>query len=104
MPTSPPKTSVLTHQGRYDPGAFFDEMFEAPGRPRPHYRVLAEGLAALSVEEFEERRHAVDASFLNQGIGFTVYGEEEGLERIFPFDLIPRVIPRAEWDQHRARR
>ena len=73
-------------------------MFEAPGRTRPHYRVLAEGLAGLSVEEFEARRHAVDASFLNQGIGFTVYGEEEGLERIFPFDLIPRVIPRAEWD------
>ena len=98
MPTSPPKTSVLTHQGRYEPGAFFDEMFEAPGRPRPHYRVLAEGLSGLSVEEFEARRHAVDASFLNQGIGFTVYGEEEGLERLFPFDLIPRVIPRAEWD------
>ena len=97
MPTSP-KTPVLPLQGRYDPGAFFDEMFEAPGEPRPHYRVLAEQLAALSVEEFEARRHAVDASFLNQGIGFTVYGEEEGLERIFPFDLIPRVIPRAEWD------
>ena len=97
MPTSP-KTPVLTLQGRYDPGAFFDEMFEASGRPRPHYRALAEQLAALSVEEFEARRHAVDASFLNQGIGFTVYGEEEGLERIFPFDLIPRMIPHAEWD------
>ena len=49
-------------------------------------------------EEFAARRHAVDSSFLNQGIGFTVYGEEEGLERIFPFDLIPRVIPSKEWD------
>jgi uncharacterized circularly permuted ATP-grasp superfamily protein len=97
MPTSS-KPSVLDHQGLYDPGAFFDEMFEALDRPRPHYRVLAEQLAALSVEEFEARRHAVDASFLNQGIGFTVYGQEEGLERIFPFDLIPRVIPREEWN------
>ena len=88
---------VLTSDGRYEPGAFFDEMFEAPGVARPHYRVLADQLAALSVEEFEERRRAVDASFLNQGIGFTVYGEEEGLERIFPFDLIPRVIPGDEW-------
>ena len=43
MPTSPPKTSVLTHQGRYDPGAFFDEMFEAPGEPRPHYRGARRG-------------------------------------------------------------
>ena len=43
----------------YDPGAFFDEMYEAEGVPRPHYRELAEQLAALTVEEFEERRHAV---------------------------------------------
>jgi uncharacterized circularly permuted ATP-grasp superfamily protein len=72
-------------------------MFEAPGRPRPHYRALADHLSTLGVDEFAERRHAVDVSFLNQGIGFTVYGQEEGLERIFPFDLIPRVIPRDEW-------
>ncbi|MCW2976753.1 MAG: hypothetical protein JWM06_2034 [Actinomycetia bacterium] len=96
MPTSA-KTPVLPLDGRYEPGAFFDEMFEAPGRPRPHYRALAEQLSALSIEEFEDRRHAVDMSFLNQGIGFTVYGQEEGLERIFPFDLIPRVIPGNEW-------
>ena len=37
------------------------------------------------------------ASFLNEGIGFTVYGKDEGVERIFPFDLIPRIIPQAEW-------
>ena len=98
MPTSA-QTPVLPldPEGVYDPRGFFDEMFEAAGQPRPHYRVLADQLAALSVEEFEERRHAVDVSFLNQGIGFTVYGQEEGLERIFPFDLIPRVIPRDEW-------
>ena len=88
MPASS-NTPVLPLEGHYQPGAFFDEMFEAPGLPRAHYRVLAEQLTALSVDEFEQRRHAVDVSFLNQGIGFTVYGEEEGLERIFPFDLIP---------------
>jgi len=82
----------------YDSGSFFDEMFEAPGLPRPHYRALAEHLAALNPLDFEERRHAVDASFVNQGIGFTVYGQAEGIERIFPVDLIPRVIPRAEWN------
>jgi len=91
------QTSVLTLHGRYEPGAFFDEMFEASGVPRPHYRALAEQLSVLSAEDFEERRHGVDLSFLNQGIGFTVYGQEEGLERIFPFDLIPRVIPQHEW-------
>ena len=83
----------------YDPGAFYDEMFAAVGTPRPHYRALAVELGRLSFEEFEERRHAVELSFVNQGIGFTVYGQEEGIERIFPFDLIPRVIPGAEWDR-----
>ena len=82
----------------YDLGGFFDEMFEAPDRPRPHYRALAEHLAGLTAEEFEERRQTVDAAFVNQGIGFTVYGQEDGLERIIPFDLIPRVIPGAEWE------
>jgi uncharacterized circularly permuted ATP-grasp superfamily protein len=97
MPAST-TTPVLPLDGSYRPSGFFDEMFEAPERPRPHYRVLAEWLGALGIDEFEERRHAVDVSFLNQGIGFTVYGQEEGIERIFPFDLIPRVIPRDEWD------
>jgi uncharacterized circularly permuted ATP-grasp superfamily protein len=83
----------------YDPGAFFDEMYAATGQPRPHYRELAEELGRLSSDEFEERRRAVELSFVNQGIGFTVYGQEEGIERIFPFDLIPRVIPGAEWDR-----
>jgi len=88
---------VVSLDGGYEPGPFFDEMFEAPGRVRPHYQVLAEWLSTVSVDAFEERRRAVDISFLNQGIGFTVYGQEEGIERIFPFDLIPRVIPRDEW-------
>ena len=93
-----------THPARpfwetYDPGAFFDEMYAATGQPRPHYRELAEELARLSSDEFEERRRAVELSFVNQGIGFTVYGEEEGIERIFPFDLIPRMIPGSEWDR-----
>ena len=93
-----------THPARpfgetYDPGAFFDEMYAATGQPRPHYRELAEELGRLSSDEFEERRRAVELSFVNQGIGFTVYGQEEGIERIFPFDLIPRMIPGAEWDR-----
>ncbi len=96
MPTSA-NTSILGLEAGYETGAFFDEMFEAPGKPRPHYQVLAEQLARLTVEEFEERRRAVDDSFLNAGIGFTVYGQDEGLERIFPFDLIPRIIPGDEW-------
>jgi uncharacterized circularly permuted ATP-grasp superfamily protein len=95
VPTSSPTPLGET----YDPGVFYDEMFSATGTPRPHYRALSVELGRLSFEEFEERRRTVELSFVNQGIGFTVYGQEEGIERIFPFDLIPRVIPGAEWDR-----
>jgi uncharacterized circularly permuted ATP-grasp superfamily protein len=83
----------------YEPRPFFDEMFEAPGQVRPHYQGLYEQLCRLSPAEFEARRRAADLSFLHQGITFTVYSESEGIERIFPFDLVPRVIPRDEWDR-----
>src|SRR5437763_4508827 len=72
-------------------------MFEAPGRPRPHYRELFDHLSRLTAPAFDERRQAADVSFLRQGIGFTVYDDDEGIERIFPFDLVPRVIPHDEW-------
>ena len=83
----------------YEPRPYFDEMFDAPGRIRPHYASLYEQLSRLSADEFEARRRAADLSFLHQGITFTVYGESEGLERVFPFDLVPRVIPGEEWDR-----
>ncbi|MCS7060314.1 MAG: circularly permuted type 2 ATP-grasp protein [Anaerolineae bacterium] len=87
---------ILT--GNYEVGPFFDEMFENNGQPRLHYRVLYEHLSTLTRETFNERRRAADISFLYQGITFTVYGQQEGIERIFPFDLIPRIIPHAEWE------
>src|ERR1022692_1036889 len=68
-------------------------MYAAGGEVRPHYRLLAERLATLPVAEFERRRAAVDLAFLRRGITFTVYNDAEGTERIFPFDLIPRMIP-----------
>jgi uncharacterized circularly permuted ATP-grasp superfamily protein len=87
---------VLT--GNYQLNEFFDEMFAAPGEPRPHYRTLHERFSTLSVSDMNEKSRAADISFLYQGITFTVYSEDEGIERIFPFDLIPRIIPRSEWD------
>jgi uncharacterized circularly permuted ATP-grasp superfamily protein len=82
---------------KYKPGDFFDEMFSEEGRVRPHYAALFERFQNLDQEEFEQRRTAVDAAFLRQGITFTVYSDEQGTERIFPFDLMPRIIPSAEW-------
>ncbi|HLF29045.1 MAG TPA: circularly permuted type 2 ATP-grasp protein [Anaerolineae bacterium] len=91
---------VLTD--RYELGPFFDEMFATPGEPRPHYQILHDYLRQITAATFDERRRAADLAFLYQGITFTVYGQEEGIERIFPFDLVPRIIPRAEW-QHLER-
>src|SRR5271170_1255259 len=83
----------------YEQGDFYDEMFESPSRPRPHYAKLFQKLAALAPGQFEERRKLADVSFLLQGITFTVYRDGQGTERLFPFDLIPRIIPNSEWQR-----
>ncbi|MBZ5610377.1 MAG: circularly permuted type 2 ATP-grasp protein [Acidobacteriia bacterium] len=76
----------------------FDEMFEAESVPRPHYRALYEMLQEMPLAEMRRRKQSADVSFLHQGITFTVYGREEGTERIFPHDLLPRIITSAEWE------
>ncbi len=83
----------------YDLNTFYDEMFAAPGEPRMHYNVLHKELGEMTADDFAEYRKVADASFLYQGITFTVYGQESGIERIFPFDLLPRIIPHNEWQQ-----
>jgi len=84
----------------YDPGDFFDEMFTSAGEVRPHYQMLHQRSEDLSVDDFNRKRQIAEKSYLNQGITFTVYDDKEkGVERIFPFDLMPRIIPQAEW-QH----
>src|ERR1700728_2534565 len=75
----------------------YDEMFEPPGVPRPHYRALFQTLLDLPAEELRKSQQAAELSFLHQGITFTVYGNSEGTERVFPNDLLPRIIPHAEW-------
>jgi uncharacterized circularly permuted ATP-grasp superfamily protein len=76
----------------------FDEMRCPSGEVREHYRALAELLGRLPMEELQRRKQSADLAFLTQGITFTVYGREEGTERIFPYDLLPRVITGSEWD------
>src|ERR1700742_4574407 len=84
---------------RYKLGGAYDEMFTAEGETRPHYRRLLEMFARMPQEEIERCKKAADLSFLTQGITFTVYGEEQGTERVFPYDVVPRVISNAEWTQ-----
>src|SRR3954465_10346280 len=81
----------------YAVNGIFDEMFEATGRPRTHYAAVFERTRSISSELLQRRRRMADVAFRNQGITFTVYGDATGVERIFPFDLMPRIIPAAEW-------
>src|SRR6202521_2079011 len=81
----------------YQIDSAYDEMFEAPGVPRPHYKALFQTLLELPPEEMRKSQQAADLSFLHQGITFTVYGNDEGTERVFPNDLLPRIIPHHEW-------
>jgi len=83
---------------QYELKVGYDEMFEANLTPRSHYNALYKRLLELPAEEFQRRQAAADTSFLNQGITFNVYGAEQGTERIFPYDLLPRVITNKEWD------
>ena len=82
----------------YDPENFFDEMTDAAGKLRPHYRQFRELFQSLSPKEFDLKRQSVDLAFLRQGVTFNVYGDSAGTEKIFPFDLLPRIIPAAEWE------
>jgi uncharacterized circularly permuted ATP-grasp superfamily protein len=86
----------------YDIGGFFDEVFAADNGVRPHYDRVIKSLGTLEPADFAKRQQTADAAFLKQGVTFTVYGDEKGTERIFPFDLMPRIIPQAEWEQVEA--
>jgi uncharacterized circularly permuted ATP-grasp superfamily protein len=97
----PPPPKVGLFNG-YEENSFFDEMFDQEGRPRPHYRGLFDQLSAMSPAEFAGRRARADLTLLNQGITFTVYGDNETTERIWPVDLVPRIITGGEWSHIEA--
>jgi uncharacterized circularly permuted ATP-grasp superfamily protein len=75
----------------------YDEMLDAAGQPRAHCRGYADWLAQRSTGWLAEKRAEADALFHRVGITFAVYGEDEGTERLIPFDVVPRSMPRSEW-------
>ena len=85
---------------QYDPQSerFFDEVIARDGAQRSHYEIMMQRFNQFSAADIRARRELVNIFFRNQGITFTVYGVDEGIERIFPFDLIPRIIPGSEWE------
>lgn len=90
VPFSPPFAN-------YQLDAAYDEMFATASDPRRQYHALYHRLLELAPSELKQRQQTADVAFLNQGVTFTVYGNDEGTERIFPYDLLPRIITSDEW-------
>ena len=79
------------------PRTFYNEMYDAHGVVRPHYQAFARWLADTPEELLAQRRREADLLFHRAGITFTLYGDDQGTERLIPFDIIPRSIPASEW-------
>ncbi len=82
----------------YETANFYDEMFLADGSPRSGAHLLQERIASLPDGELLARQAAAERLLLQNGITFNVYSDSAATEKIFPFDIIPRIVEAAEWD------
>lgn len=81
----------------YDCAGFYDEMFEPDGSLRAGYRILGERLADFAPGEVARKQAAAERALYGLGITFNVYSDGAGTEKIFPFDIVPRIVPAHEW-------
>ncbi|MGC1305739.1 MAG: circularly permuted type 2 ATP-grasp protein [Phormidesmis sp.] len=81
----------------YDPGDFYDELFTAPGTPRSAAALLIERIESLPIDNLVLRQQAAQNTLFKMGVTFNVYGDEQGAEKVFPFDVVPRVITGKDW-------
>ncbi len=82
----------------YSADGFYDEMFEPDGAPRDRCEMLVRRIEALSDGELQRRQRDAERTLMNLGITFTVYGHDAGTEKIWPFDVVPRVVEAKEWN------
>jgi uncharacterized circularly permuted ATP-grasp superfamily protein len=90
---------MLDLQPQYAVAHHYDELYLPDGKPRPHYEALAKTLGRLGREEILARVQDVNTALLQRGVTFTVYADSEGTERVFPFDIIPRILTAEEWSR-----
>ena len=81
----------------YEVGDYYDEMFRGDGRPRISCEPLNNTINSISPEDLRRRQLAADRSMIQMGITFNVYGDDQGNERVIPFDIVPRVVQGREW-------
>jgi len=82
---------------KYDPEDFYDELFEAKEQPRAHVAPLIKWSENLSIEQLEQQRETAQIALFKMGVTFNVYNDSQGIERVFPFDIIPRIVSGTEW-------
>ena len=80
----------------------WDELHAADGSPRPAAEVLIDQLESLGLVELEQRQVLADIDMLSMGVTFTVYSDGRGIDRAWPFDIVPRVIDADEWSEIEA--
>jgi uncharacterized circularly permuted ATP-grasp superfamily protein len=84
---------------QYETGDFYDELISSKGNPRLASRTLLKYLGSITSEELQERKAAAELAIMTMGISFTIYSEGANIDRAWPFDIIPRLIPRKEWER-----
>jgi len=90
---------MLDLQPHHAVAQHFDELYAPGGEPRPHYEPLAETLSRIGRDDMFGRVAAINTALLQRGVTFTVYADAAGTERVFPFDVIPRILTAPEWAQ-----
>ena len=86
----------------YHSGDAYDELISSPGYPRKMARTLAKYISSLTTEELARRKISAEQAIQMMGITFTVYSDSGNIDREWPFDLIPRIINKKEWDKTSA--
>jgi len=83
----------------YDTGGFHDELIDERGQPRPGAERLVRRIGELADGELLKRQQVAERSLFRLGITFAVYGDDQGVEKIFPFDIVPRIVAAEEWER-----
>jgi len=89
---------ALTFRG-YDTGGMYDELIDENGDPRPGAELLLRKIDSLEEGDLRRRQAAAERLLFRMGITFSVYGDAQGTEKIFPFDIIPRIVSADEWQR-----
>lgn len=96
LPCSNDMQSPFTN---YKTDGFYDELFEADGQPRAGAKLLIDRISSLPEGDLKWRQESAEAAMRNLGITFAVYGNEAGTEKVWPFDIIPRIVEAADWQR-----